>query len=82
MNWIKRWVSDTAYCQTLHRLDLIVDFIEISGTSERREVELEKEMKNLEKLVYGGFERKEVLNRYQERIRLLRKNDQEKKDSE
>lgn len=81
MKWIKRWVSDTAYCHTLQRLDMIVEFMENDGMSVKREIELDKEMRNLEKLVYGGFERKQVLTRYQERIRLLRENNQEKKDS-
>lgn len=81
MKWMKRWVSETAYCQTIQRLDMIVDFMETSGTSVKREAELDKELRNLEKLVYGGFERKQVLSRYKERIRLLHEKDHEKKDS-
>lgn len=76
MNWLKRWVSEIAYIQTLRRLDMIVDFIEVSGTSEKRQAQLDKEMENLRKLVYGGFERGQVLDRYQERIAEIAKNEQ------
>lgn len=81
MNWIKQWYTSLAYIQTLHRLDFILDYMEMHGVRPALKEKMEFELENLSKLLHGSRERKETHKEYEKKMEREVERSQKEKDS-
>lgn len=81
MKWLKQWVSGTAYTQTIQRLDITFDSIEIYGLRGVMEERAKKELDKLHALIHGSRSREVIWNEYRERLEVVREKEQKEKDS-
>ena len=81
MNWIRQWCTSLAYKQTLHRLDFILDYMDMHGVRPSLKEKMEFELENLSKLLHGSPERKETHREYEEKMERELDRNQKEKDS-
>lgn len=83
MKGIKKWVTKTAFNQTVERLEMILAFGENNGISPKIQDKAMAELANLKKLRYGSDARQQQIETLTERLNAFHRTvyGQKEKDS-